>query len=91
MKSAFSRLSKTVSNARDALIDNHSYLVIVEKFTNYLDRFDSINLTRINNILLSNLEQMIVTYFNGAYYIAPKDTVDNENLAVLTNISTSTY
>jgi hypothetical protein len=91
MESTVFRLSKTVSNAHDALIDNHGYLVIVEKFTNYLDRFDSINLTRINNILFSNLKQMIVTYFNGAYYTAPKDTVDNENLVVLTNISTSTY
>jgi hypothetical protein len=87
---------RNVTNPRQAIIDNHGYLVTAEEpTTSYLDRFDPTNLTRINHVLLANPQSMAVTYFNGAYYIAPyyseMTVIDSENLTVLTNISTTTY
>jgi hypothetical protein len=86
---------KTVASPRDAVIDNNGYLVTVEMNTNYLDRFDPISLARISQTLLPNSTQMTITYFNGAYYIAPHDSsmtvVDSGNLTVIGHILTSTY
>jgi hypothetical protein len=63
--------SISVLSPRDAVIDNHGYLVTIEVNTNYLDRFNPTTLNRINHISIPYSLQTAVTYFNGAYYIAP--------------------
>jgi hypothetical protein len=85
-------ISINVSNPRDAVIDDHGYLVTVEVHTNNLDRFNPINLSKINSIALPNTAQMAVVYFKDAYYIAtsssPMTVIDSENLTLLTSIPT---
>ncbi|CAF1489673.1 unnamed protein product, partial [Adineta steineri] len=91
-------ISKSVSNPRDAVIDNNGYLVTAETNINYLYRFDPVTLNIINQISYPNLpsyvEYDVVTYFNGSYYIvahsAPITVIDSENLTVISYISTST-
>jgi hypothetical protein len=89
------RTSANVSNPRDAVIDDQGYLVTVEANANYLDRFNSTSLKRLNHTLLPNSTQYTVTYFNGAYYIAPYiaplTVINSEDLTMITTISTSTY
>jgi len=85
-------ISINVSSPRDAVIDDHGYLVTVEELTNNLDRFNPINLSKINSIALPNTDPMTVVYFKDAYYIAPSSSpmtvIDSENLTLLTTIPT---
>ncbi len=88
-----SKISVQVPSPRDAVIDNYGYLVTVEANQNQLDRFDPNNLTRIEQISVPSSAQYSITYFQGAYYIAPyyypMTVISSENLTVLGNISTS--
>jgi hypothetical protein len=85
-------ISINVSNPRDAVIDDYGYLVTVEMYTNKLDRFNPINLSKINSVPLPNTQQMSIVYFQDAYYIAPHSSamtvIDSDNLTVLTSIPT---
>ncbi|CAF1464393.1 unnamed protein product [Adineta steineri] len=89
---------KKVSNPRDAIIDNNGYLVTIETYNNTLIRFDpvTLNITKTVSIrsLPKNVEEDVVTYFNGSYYIiahsGPLTVIDSKNLTVISNISTST-
>ncbi|CAF1422054.1 unnamed protein product [Adineta ricciae] len=86
-----------VPNPRDAIIDDHGYLVTIEQFTNQLTRFDPTTLNTISRLSLPNIpqgvEKDVVTYFNGSYYIGgnsdPITVIDSENLTVISNITTS--
>ncbi|CAF1339797.1 unnamed protein product [Adineta ricciae] len=81
-----------VSNPRDAIIDNNSYLVTVEESTNYFIRFNSKNLTRITYRSFLNPVQTTVVLFNNVYYTANIAgiimAIDSQTLSILSNIST---
>jgi hypothetical protein len=88
-------ISKGVTTPRDAVIDDHGYLVTVEWNTQLFDRFDPTTLNIISQTSLQYSQPTTVTYFNGSYYIAPyfnpMTVLDSENLSVSAYISTSTY
>ncbi|UJR11745.1 hypothetical protein I4U23_015926 [Adineta vaga] len=87
-------VSVNTSRPRDAIIDSNNYLVTVEQRTDYLVRFDSTNLTRIFRQSRANSNQLAITFFNNAYYIASDDgesitVIDSRNLTILSIIPTS--
>jgi hypothetical protein len=88
-------ISTTATTPRDAVIDNHGYLVTVEVNTQLFDRFDPTTLNIINQTSLQYALPTAIAYFNGSYYIAPyhdlMTVIDSENLTVIAYISTSTY
>jgi hypothetical protein len=85
-------ISAVVSYPRDAVIDEHGYLVTVEIYGNNLDRFDANNLTQIDNLTLPDQEPLTVTDFQGTYYVATSIgtiiVINSDNLTVIARIST---
>ena len=83
-----------VTKPRCLGIDNHGYLVTVLNMQSLLVRYNSINLTLIDQTALIASYPLTITFYDDAYYIAfyfGDITVINSNTLATTNMISSPY
>lgn len=83
--------SVNVPSPRDIVIDNYGYLATVEMKSNYLDRFDPKNLTRISQTTIQISSSRTIGYNNGAFFVASNNNsmiiINSENLTTLSYVT----